>query len=152
AVTLAYVAACGGDRAEWAERWRDAEAELAADSLGSDCAAPYLGLAAYGPQDADRYFGRKRLVGHMGDKVHGAPVVAVFGASGSGKSSLIRAGLLPASRSHPAFSGHEWSWILLTPTRSPTQELAYAVAGWGGREPDYGEPGWLDRTLRLADL
>ncbi|WP_206061471.1 WD40 repeat domain-containing protein [Nonomuraea basaltis] len=151
AVTLAYVAACGGDRAAWEKRWREAEAELAGGSVGGDFAAPYLGLAAYGPEDVDRYFGRERLVEHVVHRVTGTPVVAVFGASGSGKSSLIRAGLLPASRSHPAFSGHEWSWILLTPTQSPLQELAYAVAGWGGREPDYGEPGWLDRTLRLAD-
>ena len=151
AVTLAYVAACGGDRAAWEKRWREAEAELAGSSAGRAFAAPYLGLAAYGPRDADRYFGRERLVEHVVHQVTGKPVVAVFGASGSGKSSLIRAGLLPASRSHPAFSGHEWSWILLAPTQSPMQELAYAVAGWGGREPDYGEPGWLDRALRLAD-
>ncbi|NRQ33100.1 hypothetical protein HII36_14795 [Nonomuraea sp. NN258] len=166
AVTLAYVAACGGDRAAWEKRWREAEAELGGSGSGGDSAAPYLGLAAYGPQDVDRYFGRERLVEHVVHLVTGTPVVAVFGASGSGKSSLIRAGLLPASRSHPAFSGHEWSWILLTPTRSPMQELAGAVAGWAGHAPchsgsshsapdhdapGHGEPGWLDRTLRLAD-
>lgn len=116
-----------------------------------DSAAPYPGLAAFGPQDADRYFGRERLVEQLVHQVAGEPVVAVFGASGSGKSSLIRAGLLPASRSHPAFSGHEWSWVLLTPTREPMRELARAVAGWCGHEPDRGEPGWLDRALRLAD-
>ncbi|WP_379498493.1 hypothetical protein [Nonomuraea thailandensis] len=165
AVTLAYVTACGGDRTAWEKRWREAEAELTGSNAGGDTTAPYPGLAAYGPQDADRYFGRERLVEHVVHQVTGRPVVAVFGASGSGKSSLIRAGLLPASRSHPAFSGHEWSWILLTPTRSPIQELACAVADWSGREPrnepsrgepsrgehGRGEHGWLDRTLRLAD-
>ncbi|MCC8243058.1 nSTAND1 domain-containing NTPase [Saccharothrix luteola] len=150
AVTLAYAVACGGDRGEWEKRWRAAEAELTG-IVEEDSAAPYLGLAAFGPQDADRYFGRERLVEQLVHKVADMPVLAVFGASGSGKSSLIRAGLLPASRSHAAFSGREWSSLLLTPTRTPIRELANAVAAWSGREPDSGEPGWLDRALRLAD-
>ncbi|CAL9491276.1 Tol-Pal system protein TolB [Actinosynnema sp. ALI-1.44] len=149
-VALAYVAACGGDRAEWEGRWRAAEAELIG-AVGGDSTAPYLGLAAFGPEDADRYFGRERLVEQVVHQVAGRPVVAVFGASGSGKSSLLRAGLLPATGSHPAFSGRRWSWLLLTPTRAPLRELANAVAAWSGEEPDRGEPGWLDRALRLAD-
>lgn len=150
AVALAYVAACGGDRDAWEKRWREAESELAGDAVDDD-AAPYLGLAAFGPRDADRYFGRERLVEHVVHHVARTPVVAVFGASGSGKSSLIRAGLIPASGRHPAFSGHQWSPVLLTPTRSPLRELALAAAGVCGAEPDRSEPGWLDRALRGAD-
>lgn len=153
AVTLAYVQACGGDRQVWETRWRELAEELAlanADPADPD-ASPYLGLAAFQPDDADRYFGRDSLVEHVVHKVAQTPVVAVFGASGSGKSSLIRAGLIPATRGHSAFSGHQWSCVLLTPTSQPLRELAHAVAEACGTEPERGEPGWLGRALRPAD-
>ena len=58
---------------------------------------PWLGLTAYGSSDAERFFGRRRvvdaLVRHLED-AH-TPLVAVVGASGTGKSSVVRAGLLP---------------------------------------------------------
>ncbi|MDA0639577.1 MULTISPECIES: hypothetical protein [Nonomuraea] len=152
-VTLAYVQACGGDRREWETRYRALAEESARDRTdpAGDGASPYLGLAAFQPEDADRYFGRASLVERLVHQVAQAPVVAVFGASGSGKSSLIRAGLVPATRAHPAFSGHEWSWVLLTPTGQPLRELTRAVAELCGGEPGRGEPGWLDRALRHAD-
>ncbi|QFU91753.1 hypothetical protein [Amycolatopsis sp. YIM 10] len=152
AVTLAYVRACGGDPQEWETRYRDLAEELTSDRPDSGGPSPYLGLAAFQPDDADRFFGRDSLVEHLVHQVARSPVVAVFGASGSGKSSVIRAGLIPASRAHPAFSGHRWSCVLLTPTRRPLRQLARAVAELCGGEPDSGEPGWLDRALRHAGL
>ncbi|WP_173134775.1 WD40 repeat domain-containing protein [Kibdelosporangium persicum] len=150
-VTLAYVQACGGDPQVWETRYRALAEELTPDRPASDGPSPYLGLAAFQPDDADRYFGRDSLVEHLVHQVTRTPVVTVFGASGSGKSSLIRAGLIPATRSHPAFSGHQWSCVLVTPTGQPLRELARAVAELCGGEPDRGEPGWLDRALRHAD-
>lgn len=151
-VTLAYVEVCGGDRWEWEKRYRALAEELArdrADPAGHGT-PPYLGLAAFQPEDADRYFGRDGLVERLVHQVVQAPLVTVFGASGSGKSSLIRAGLVPAARAHPAFSGYAWSCVLLTPTGRPLRELARAVADVCGGEPGRGEPGWLDRALRQA--
>ncbi|WSK78222.1 helix-turn-helix domain-containing protein [Amycolatopsis sp. NBC_01286] len=66
AVTLAYVTACDGDRAEWQRRWHAVSAELNdlelehADQAATT--APYVGLAAYRSSDAGRFFGRERLV------------------------------------------------------------------------------------------
>ncbi len=61
---------------------------------------PYKGLRAFGPADAGEFFGRERLVERLIARL-GAPgirgrFVAVVGPSGSGKSSVVRAGLLPA--------------------------------------------------------
>src|SRR5438477_7949779 len=68
-VTLAYVEACGGDVAAWERRWRALAAQrAAADEVGTaepDPAAPYVGLAPFQPTDADRFFGRERLVANL---------------------------------------------------------------------------------------
>ncbi|WP_223199463.1 WD40 repeat domain-containing protein [Solihabitans fulvus] len=69
---------------------------------------PYLGLRAFEPSDADVYFGRADLAARLVDEVNrrgggGAPLIVV-GASGSGKSSLLRAGLIPAVGSSVLFT------------------------------------------------
>src|SRR5687768_17159844 len=59
-----------------------------------DGRCPYVGLAAFAEQDAGRFFGRERLVAELLTRVKEARYVVVAGPSGSGKSSLVRAGLL----------------------------------------------------------
>lgn len=58
---------------------------------GTDC--PYPGLIAFSSADTDRYFGRDAVVDGLIDRLRAHPFVAVIGASGSGKSSLLQAGL-----------------------------------------------------------
>jgi WD40 repeat protein len=94
-VVRAYVTACGGDPDEWGERWRFAAARLAARDTPAR-RPPYLGLASFQEIDADRFFGRARLVGELLEQVTSDGMLAIVGASGCGKSSLLRAGLLPA--------------------------------------------------------
>src|SRR6266508_3347935 len=60
---------------------------------------PYRALATYGPQDAELFVGRERLVAELAAKMLERRLVVVVGPSGSGKSSLVRAGLLPLARS-----------------------------------------------------
>lgn len=56
AVTLAFVRACQGDETEWESRWRSLAAELAPSLPPTDVDdAPYLGLAAFQPEHADRF-------------------------------------------------------------------------------------------------
>ncbi len=55
---------------------------------------PYRGLTAFQPEDQEWFFGRSDLVDRLRELVETRPVVGVYGASGSGKSSLLRAGLL----------------------------------------------------------
>ncbi|MCX4679202.1 WD40 repeat domain-containing protein [Streptomyces sp. NBC_01433] len=99
-VTLAYVAACGADRREWERRWRKASEETARQAAeDDDTEPPYKGLARFEPGDHERFFGRDRLVDDLVGLVRTHRVVVVVGASGSGKSSLLRAGLIPRLRS-----------------------------------------------------
>ncbi|MEU8659276.1 nSTAND1 domain-containing NTPase [Actinoplanes philippinensis] len=117
AVTVAFVRACDGDADAWSARWR----ELAAGQPGApgEAPPPYVGLAAYQVEDADRFFGREALTETLLALVEERPFVGVFGASGAGKSSLLRAGL--AARSPRAA-------LVVTPGADPVDEFAVAVA------------------------
>jgi WD40 repeat protein/class 3 adenylate cyclase len=81
----------------------------------SDC--PYRGLLAFEPEDRDYFFGREGVVEELIARVAPGRLLAVVGASGSGKSSVLRAGLIAAVREGevPGVSRAQ----LLTPSRSP---------------------------------
>ncbi|MET8747822.1 helix-turn-helix domain-containing protein [Streptomyces sp. NPDC004728] len=95
-VTLAYVQACGGDAEAWTERWNAAQHEMADQPISDDeTSAPYLGLARFTTADREKFFGRDRLVEQLAALVRSRSVTVLVGPSGSGKSSLLRAGLIP---------------------------------------------------------
>jgi WD40 repeat protein/energy-coupling factor transporter ATP-binding protein EcfA2 len=98
----------------------------------SSARAPYLGLAPFQPGDAERFFGRERLVNDVVTRLARQRFLAVFGASGSGKSSLLRAGLLPAIRAGRLPGSQEWATILLTPGEHPFEELAIQLGALQG--------------------
>ncbi|MEU6665005.1 hypothetical protein [Streptomyces sp. NPDC046727] len=98
-VLRAYVTACGGDTAEWERRWREATEATAGTPAPEDgTGGPYPGLARFGTADRDHFHGRADLVAELADRIGRTRLCAVVGASGSGKSSLLRAGLIPALR------------------------------------------------------
>ncbi|UYQ66251.1 WD40 repeat domain-containing protein [Streptomyces peucetius] len=102
AVTLAYVKACGGDVIEWERRWREASAQAAAEAAADETSRPpYRGLTRFEPGDAALFFGRDQLVERLTELNRKHRFTAVFGPSGSGKSSLLRAGLIPLLRTPP---------------------------------------------------
>ena len=70
--------------------WR---ATIAAPGIASEC--PYPGLLPFSTADADRFFGRADIVSDLVARLRERSFVAVVGSSGSGKSSLLRAGLVP---------------------------------------------------------
>ena len=81
---------------------------------------PYRGLAAFQPDDADRFFGRDALVAELVDRLDRDRVLFVVGPSGSGKSSAVRAGLIPAVGSGAVIPGSErWAVALFSPEREP---------------------------------
>lgn len=126
AVTLAFVRACDGDPGVWEQRWRRvaaASSATPAEPVAGDCAAPYLGLASYGIDDADRFFGRRHMTDRLVDLLDRHRFVALFGVSGSGKSSLLRAGLVPALR-----NGGGRSAVVVTPGTRPAMELDEVLA------------------------
>lgn len=130
AVTLAYVRACGGVPGEWEERWHAVADESRRDDAPQDPEPgeipPYVGLAAFTAADSGRFFGRERLVEMLVARLARHRFLAVLGASGSGKSSLLRAGLLPAVKG-PV--------VLLTPGARPLQGCAVKFAAALGVAP-----------------
>jgi hypothetical protein len=105
--------------------------------------APYPGLTAFAAEDAAIFFGRddtvEELLGHLDATLGRGRSVAVIGASGSGKSSLVRAGLLPRL----GRLGEQWVVIPpVTPGERPVGALARALAaalGASGRPTDRHE-------------
>ncbi len=89
---------------------------------------PYMGLRSFRAEDAPWFFGRERLTADLVVRLAEAPLLAVVGASGSGKSSLIGAGLLPTAWAGTVPGTSSWTTVALTPTSHPLEELASRVA------------------------
>jgi serine/threonine protein kinase/formylglycine-generating enzyme required for sulfatase activity len=88
---------------------------------------PYRGLAAFESAHASVFFGRRIEVRELVDRVQLEPFVVVGGDSGTGKSSLCRAGVLPWLAEHGG-----WSCVEVVPSRNPVRALAAALAPWTG--------------------
>ncbi|MEU7722922.1 nSTAND1 domain-containing NTPase [Streptomyces tibetensis] len=116
AVVRAYAEALDADPDEWERRWRDADAEVRVPA--PDERPPYRGLARFEPDDSGLFFGRDALVTDLMEWVREHRFVAVFGASGSGKSSLLRAGLIPRLRQAEG-AGRPAAIRVLTPGERP---------------------------------
>src|SRR5206468_13015557 len=92
--------------------------------------SPYRGLAVFGEQDAGWFFGREAaaiaLLDRMSRLLAGMGLLVLSGASGAGKSSLLRAGVLPRIRADGLAAepgAASWPCVLFTPTRAPLDEL-----------------------------
>ncbi|MFF8726429.1 hypothetical protein ACF073_08045 [Streptomyces sp. NPDC015171] len=119
-VLLAYVTACGGDPARWERRWRAVTAEAAGVPAAEDGpGGPYPGLARFDTADRDHFHGRDDLVAELAGRVRRTPLCALVGASGSGKSSLLRAGLIPALRESADPGARPAAIRVLTPGPRP---------------------------------
>ena len=101
---------------------------------------PYLGLVPFEERDAQLFFGRDeladQLVRRLAERPDGAGILLVAGESGSGKSSLLRAGLLPRLAAGALGPGSErWPRRVIRPTGSPLRELAMHLAELAGTDP-----------------
>ena len=101
--------------------------EPAAVSLLPPNEAPFLGLRAFHAEHAHLFFGRDREIGELIERLQRSPFLVVVGASGTGKSSLVRAGLIPALRRGRFHDGRGWveDWrvAVLRPADAPFREL-----------------------------
>ena len=90
---------------------------------------PYRGLSPFDEAHADYFFGREDLTTQLLQKVGSSDFCALIGASSSGKTSLLRAGLMHHLRKGDRIPGSEdWTLKLITPTRHPIKGLAAAFA------------------------
>ncbi|MBE9179092.1 CHAT domain-containing protein [Oculatella sp. LEGE 06141] len=114
---------------------------LSADESLPPC--PYLGLSAFQESDAPVFFGRETVAETLVDAVHQRPLVAVIGSSGSGKSSLVFAGLVPRLR-------QLGGWLILSfrPGDRPFIRLAEQLIPL--LEPDLSETDQLVEINKLA--
>ena len=103
-------------------------ANLAAGGAGAPSTCPFKGLASFDFDDAEYFFGRERLVAALVARIVGAPLLAIVGTSGSGKSSLLRAGLLPALAAGVLPGSARWARVLIRPGEHPAHELRKARA------------------------
>jgi WD40 repeat protein len=88
---------------------------------------PYRGLHAFGETDSSFFFGRDALVQRLLDKLKQEPsFLAVLGPSGSGKSSLVQAGLIPNLKQGKLSGSQRWGVKLIRPFSDPFEELSKA--------------------------
>jgi len=120
---------------------------------------PYPGLRPFEKDDAHLFFGREKQVQELVALLARHRFLAVVGVSGSGKSSLVKAGLLPAL--HLGAMGEEfpdWRVAVMTPAADPLGELCKALSGGKalGADPDCRallestSRGLVERTLRAG--
>jgi serine/threonine protein kinase len=86
--------------------------------------SPYAGLSSFQENDAGKFFGRNREIASMMTRIRDQPLMAVVGSSGVGKSSFVRAGVVPALKR----SGEQWETLVIRPGRSPLESLAAVIS------------------------
>ncbi|HEY2739340.1 MAG TPA: ATP-binding protein, partial [Thermoanaerobaculia bacterium] len=110
---------------------------------------PFPGLRSFEPEEEHLFFGRERQIDELLARLRRSRFLAVVGTSGSGKSSLVRSGLIPAL--HGGFmtqAGSSWRVAIFRPGDDPIGNLAAALAG---PEVLGGDPALADLHRTLID-
>ncbi len=120
------------DQPEVADRLLELASAVRREDAPASGLSPYKGLFYFDESDSDLFFGREKLTVSLVERLlfgleAGHRFLTVIGASGSGKSSLVRAGLIPALRWRQESSG--WLVYVMTPTAHPLEALAEAFHG-----------------------
>jgi formylglycine-generating enzyme required for sulfatase activity len=95
-----------------------------------DGRCPYKGLDVFDEEDAELFFGREKLIEDLVNRVKESRTIFITGPSGSGKSSLVRAGLIHKLKQAGIQESHSEGWLYATikPGREPINALGSAVA------------------------
>jgi len=108
---------------------------------------PFPGLRAFRENEHTLFFGRERECGEIIDKLLKNRFVAVIGNTGSGKTSVLQAGVIPALK-RGDFSQVKWKVISMTPGTNPLGTLASSIA----REVDLNKRNYESLRLSIADV
>lgn len=93
-----------------------------------DSLCPYVGLNPFEEGDKENFFGRRRLLENMLNELKERRLLAIIGPSGSGKSSLVLAGLVPALKNGALDGSSTWRYFpRLVPGSDPLKSLARAI-------------------------
>jgi len=120
------------DQPEVAKRLLELAATVRREDAPATGLPPYKGLYYFDESDSELFFGREALTETLMDRLAAGMksdhrFLAIVGASGSGKSSVVRAGLIPALRWRQPFSS--WPMYIMTPTSHPLDALAVSLQG-----------------------
>jgi hypothetical protein len=120
--------------------------------------SPFPGLRPFREDEAHLFFGRENQVDAMVNKLADTRFLAVVGASGSGKSSLVNCGLRPALRQGlMARVGTAWRMAQFRPGNDPIRAMARALAKDGVLFPEHAAAGLtlaeiIETSLRMSKL
>ena len=134
AATGATTAQLASERAELADNVAVLQQTTTTLEPADLTTCPWRGLAAYDVEDARWYSGRERLVAEMVARLAGIRLLALVGASGAGKSSALRAGLLAALRRDVLPGSASWPVVMMRPGQHPMKELARRALGKASRD------------------
>jgi len=137
--------------------WSDGVAAPPLVSVSGKVDSPYRGLRAFEERDAPFFFGRETVTAEVLKRmslcVDGTGLLVVSGVTGAGKSSLLRAGVLPQIRGAGLEAAPEAAWwprLLFTPGPRPLDVLAVQVAHLAGINADAVRGGLDDNPARFA--
>lgn len=97
---------------------------------------PYRGLARFDTEHAASFFGRREETAALVDRFRAGRFVVIAGDSGVGKSSLVRAGVIPAIASGALGTARKWRTTVCAPGRRPIAAIAEALANATGAAPE----------------
>jgi hypothetical protein len=136
------------DRERWeAEAARRRRKLAAPPPVGAPVPCPYPGIRPFTTEDAARFHGRnKEVTNLLGRLRDGQRELYVIGPSGSGKSSLVAAGLVPSLRESPELAGGSFLVRQMRPGADPTAALAGMLEATA-TDPGDAAMGWLDDAV-----
>src|SRR6478609_923405 len=102
---------------------------------------PFKFLDAYDKEDTDIFFGRDEEIEILYEMVFQSPILLVYGASGTGKTSLIQCGL--ASK----FQSHDWLALPIRRGTNINASFEKALADAGGNIPEAEDMDWLKEVM-----
>ncbi|WP_170330789.1 WD40 repeat domain-containing serine/threonine protein kinase [Ruegeria arenilitoris] len=108
---------------------REAASEAVTQISEGGIECPYKGLVAFQTEDAGYFFGREDLVEELVSRLQQSRILVLGGSSGSGKSSVLRAGLLPALTANAIPGSDSWRVCVFTPGRDPMTDLYFHLIG-----------------------